>query len=471
MPRKRIVNPSAQIAASGPVRWSGRISEEFLPELRWPIAGRIYDEMRKNSAIVGGFIRAIEAAFRSTRWESVPYDDTPEAAERAAFLDSCIHDMARSWNDELTDILTFLPFGFAPTEMVFKYRKGPYGESASRYTDGKVGFKDLVLIPQSSIMEWIYDIEGDPNELIGIKQQVVSQTPPYTLREIPIEKVCLFRVKAEKNNPEGESVLRQAYRSYYFMTNLEAVEAISLERTGAGIPVVSLPEGASTEADAPGKSDEMTAQNVVRSVRLDEQGGIVEPFGWGFRIETSKGLRPELFDLAIKRHRANMLISVLAAFLELGTARVGSFGMAKAGQSFFSYAFEGWVMAVEETFNSNAVPLLFELNGINDGRLPRLGHVGTGGEAVADVITSLVELVKVGILSPQDENIRGYVAGMLRLPKGNTVVEQGDASGETVDEPEEELDELEEEQGEIPSVNGYGTNGASGTAVSAATGY
>ncbi len=462
----RTVKADVQISASGPARWGGKIFEEFLPELRFPQAVRVYDEMRKNSPVIGGLLRAIEAGFRSTRWQAQPAGSDPEDIRRADFLDSCLHDMQRPWPDTQADILTFLPFGFAATEMVFKYRRGRHGNPTSMYNDGKVGIKDLVLIPQGSILEWMYDLEGDPNKLLGIKQQVTMPFTPGIYREIPIEKVCLFRIRAEKDNPEGESILRQAYQSYYYMTNLQAVEAISLERTGSGIPVVHLPQGATTEKDDPVDSDEARAKELVRQVRIDEQGGIVEPDGWAFRLETSKGLRPELFDLAIKRHRANMLMSVLAVFLELGTARVGSNAMLRGGKSFFSYAFEGWVMAVEDVFNTQCVPLLFELNGITDGRLPKLGHTATGGEDIADVIDSVVRLAQAGFIDSNDETLRDHLQGLLRLPKGNSLeeadVEEDEEDEEVEDEDEDGLglypDDPEAGE-EVPDVSRVGANG------------
>jgi len=431
MPPKKNISAQAtapQISAGGPARWGGRINEDFLPELRFPRATVVYDQMRKNSPVVGGLMRAIEAAFRSTKWSWVPQDDSEEQQLRALFLEQCFNDMCRPWSNVTDDILTMLPFGFSPMEMVFKRRRGRGVEPYSLYDDGMVGWDDLSLIPQDSISEWVYD-EELPNKVIAIKQQNVNIMNIRDIHpiEIPMDKVLLFRIKAEKNSPEGESVLRQAYRSWHFMTGLEVVEAISLERTGAGIPSITLPQGATTIADKTSGSDEAAAQAVVRSIRADEQSGIVIPYGWVFEIVTSKNLRPELFDLAIKRHRSNLLISVLAAFLELGTARVGSFGMAKEGRSFFEVALEGWVMALEDIFNFQAIPLLFEMNGITDGIYPKLDHTTTGGEGVRDIIEMIVELAKVDMIDGGQET-KDYVRDLLRLPK-------------TEEEDEEELND------------------------------
>jgi hypothetical protein len=429
-----------QASVSGPTRFGGIISEDFLPELRWPAAYRVYDEMRKNSAAVGGFIRAIESAFRSVRWYSIPFRDDMQSKKEAAFLEQCLHDGDRCWNDVVTDILTMVPFGFAPMEMTFKWRRGRHEYPSSKFGDGLVGFKDFTLIPQNTVMEWMYDEPDNPSRLIGLKQMdLINQSGSSSgILEIPRKKFMLFRVRAEKDNPEGESVLRQSYRSYYFQTNLEVVEAISLERTGAGIPVLSLPKESTTKAKLGDNSDESKAQKIVKAIRADEQGGVVKPDTWMLELMTAQGLRPELFDLAIKRHRANLLISVLAAFLEMGTARVGSFATSKVGRSFFEAAFDGWTKALEEPFNDEAVPLLFELNGFDTERLPKVTHSTLAGEDLDEVIKSIVELAKVNMIDPDDTVTRQHVKSLLRIPEGSTVIER-EAHPESYEDEEPDL--------------------------------
>jgi hypothetical protein len=464
MPEEEVRDFHFQLTASGPTRFGGMISEDFLPELRYPAAYKTYDEMRKNSPIMGGLMRAIAAGFRTIRWDSVPYDDTPEGVSRAAFLNENLHDMKRPLSHIVTDILTSFPFGFAPMEMVFKMRMGRDGVPPSKHSDGAVGFRDFVLIPQNTIMEWVYDLPDNPNDLIGIKQLALVPMPGTGgMSEIPMSKVLNFRPDPEKDNPEGVSIFRQAYRSWYFMTNLEVVEAISLERTGAGIPMMTLPEGATTVAQAAQESDEYKAQQVVKQVRADDQAGIVLPFGWAFEIVTSKGLRPELFDLAIKRHKGNMLISALATFLELGTSRVGSFAMVKSGKSFFEAAFDGAVLMVEEEVNEKAVPLLFELNGVTDERLPKLGHTALAGQDLAVVVNAFKVLLESNLIEV-DPSVKDWAYNLLGIPLGNSVVERESRRMVVPDEPAavqpDPLEEPLDSPAYDPGSNGLGDPGA-----------
>jgi hypothetical protein len=51
---------------------------------------------------------------------------------------------------------------------------------------------------------------------------MVQMAPPrYQTTVIPIEKSLLFRTSIAKGNPEGVSLLRTAYRSWYFKKRLE----------------------------------------------------------------------------------------------------------------------------------------------------------------------------------------------------------------------------------------------------------
>jgi len=408
-----------RITTSGLKRLGGKVYEEFLPDLRFPRGLRVYDEMRKNNGVIGGFLRAIEASFRSVKWYHIPADDSPAAIANAAFAESCRKDLGRPWSAVTTDIQTFLPFGFSACEIWFKRRNGRRGDPPSLYSDNKVGIADISLIGHDSIEDWAWD-EEDVNKLIGLWQVA---PPKWEKVLIPREKFLLFRTRAEKDNPEGESLLRQAYYHYYAMTRLEAIETISLERTGAGIPTVKLPKGATTETELGDDSDEAAAKRLVASVRVDEQGGIVEPADWEFRFERPGGrVDPQLFDLAIRRHRSAMLMSVLGVFLELGTSRVGSFALAEQGQGFFENAFEGYVVSTEETYNDECIPLLFELNGVTTD-LPLLTHTTVAGSNVEAISRAVKNLVEAGLLDSNDPLISNYLRGLLRFPTGDTVKE------------------------------------------------
>ena len=106
--------------------------------------------MRKGNPIAGGFIRAIEMAFRSVTWLDIPYEMDKEGMERAAFLTSVRKDMKDPWAVIMANATTVLPFGHAPFEMTFKHRNGKKGKQPSEFNDSKIGLENLDLIPQDT---------------------------------------------------------------------------------------------------------------------------------------------------------------------------------------------------------------------------------------------------------------------------------------------------------------------------------
>ena len=85
--------------------------------------------------------------------------------------------------------------------------------------------------------QWEYD---DEDNLIGMTQM---PPPNFGLYTIPLEKAIHFRTRSRKGNPEGRSILRNAYRSWYFKKGIQEFEGIGIERDLAGIPMVTPPEG------------------------------------------------------------------------------------------------------------------------------------------------------------------------------------------------------------------------------------
>src|SRR5690606_32460821 len=135
---------------------------------------------------------------------------------------------SQSWLDFVQEALTMLQFGFSVHEIVYK-----------RAHDGSIRWKKLPIRGQDTIHTWVFDDEGG---IKGIEQRVDWQPgkPPTVF--IPIEKLLLFRTSSTKNSPEARSVLRTAYRPYYFKKRIEVIEAIGIERNLAGYPVLYVQE-------------------------------------------------------------------------------------------------------------------------------------------------------------------------------------------------------------------------------------
>ena len=296
---------------------SGFVEEEFIRDLRWPEAGKIYQEMANNDVIIGACLYLIETIIRKASWSVTPASEETSDIEIAEFIESCMFDMQeQTWDDFICEVLSMLVYGFSFHEVLYKVRRGPDEKDPrfrSAYTDGKIGWQELPVRSQASMSEWTFDEKTgkvlefvqDPG-LVGADGDVAN---------IPIEGNLLFKTKANRDNPEGVSILRKAYRSWYFKRYIEELEGIGIERNLAGIPHLQPDEN--TPLFDPNNKDMIEllgwAQDLVDGLRQDRDHGIITPNGWSLELLGSKGSTNSIdTDKIIHRHEARMAASMLA---------------------------------------------------------------------------------------------------------------------------------------------------------------
>lgn len=381
--------PNLEVGTTGLAQFTGLIFQEPLVELRGKEAYKRYNEMRLNSPIIGALLLSIENPLRSTSWTfSSNIADDP----RLELLEAARANMEHSWNDHISEALTMLPFGFAIFEMCYEL------------IDGKMLWRSFSPRGQDTVYRWLYEeIQNSVNDQ-SPKQRLrgfVQLAPPkYHPTSIPIERLMIYRLHTERDNPEGRSILRTAWVPYYYIKHIQQIEAIGIERDLAGLPVVTLPLGATTGGTA---TDDAKAAKIVRNIRNDEQAGIVLPTGWTLNLLGTGGSKQIDTDAIINRYEKRILTSALAQFLMLGQDGVGALALSKDQTDFFTMSVNAVGDILAETFTKTAIKQLMELNGFSaDGlkleHTPAQGNIGI--TAVADF------LQKVGAFitwTPEDE--------------------------------------------------------------------
>lgn len=373
-----------EVGSAGLRQFVGYIREEFLPQLQGRQASRIYREMHDNSPIIGAIVFAIQATMRKVEWRAVAADDTPAAQEMADFADSLRYDMTAPWEDSVMEDLSMLTYGFAPKEIVYKRRLGrtPGGDlPSSDFDDGRIGWRKLPLRGQDTVIKWFFDPNG---EVLGLTQQ------PWVgpMVDIPIEKMLLFRPSHAKNNPEGHSVLRNAYRSYHITKRIEEQEAILFERMN-GVPLIKVP-GALMDAAAAGDANAIASMNLFKKIavnlRIDEQMGVVMPSDTfsgpngptavpQYSLELvapggSGGRAPVTANETLQRHATNMLMSVMADFLMLGHSQRGTQALGSSKIDMFFQAIEGYLNSIAAIYNRHGLSRIWALNGLDPDLMP-----------------------------------------------------------------------------------------------------
>ena len=153
----------------GQRRFAGVFSEEFLRELQGKHGIEVYREMSENDDVCGAVIFVIETLIRQCTWTVAPGGDSAKDKESAEFVESCMADMQDTWTDTISEILSFLPFGWSYHEIVYKRRTGNSRDPRlnSKYTDGLIGWQKIPIRAQETLFRWEYD---DLDNLKGMTQ-------------------------------------------------------------------------------------------------------------------------------------------------------------------------------------------------------------------------------------------------------------------------------------------------------------
>lgn len=431
--------------ATGLKRVSGQVFEEFDPKLSGQNKIRVFQEMRDNEPVIGAMFFAFEMFLRRVNWfiDANPEDDQEERAKtNQEFLAQCKDDMSHTFADFIAEVLSMLQHGWSYFEILYKLRDDEVddeGNAKSKYSDGKIGWRKFEIRSQDSWDKWDFDEEG------GIRGMFQRAAPDYEERFIHIQKSLLFRTTSRKNDPEGRSILRNAYRPWYFKKRIEEIEGIGIERDMAGLPFAEVPaEMMREDASEADKATLASIIELVKNVRHDEQEGVVWPQSWDengtrqyeFKLMSSGGSRQFSTDATISRYKSEMAMVALADFILLGNETQGSFAMATSKTGLFQSALSAWLDVVQDVLNMYAVPRLFRLNSM-EGPYPKFRHDEIQKPALADLATFVAALAGAGAQLFPDTELENHFRRIAQLPtreeKDDAKQKEGNLRDETLD--------------------------------------
>ena len=442
---KKAFSPTIEVGGTGLKNFNGYIFEEELRQLRSePERRTIFKEMSQNDPVVGGMLHAIDMLIRQVSWNVQAASDDLEDENNKEFVEEVMQDMSQTWEDLVSEILSFLTYGWSYFELVYKFRSGFKTEPrlSSQFNDNRLGWRKIPIRSQDSLLRWEMQDDG------GIAGMIQNPAPSFIEYFIPIEKALLFRANTFKNNPEATSVLRSAYTSYYFKKRIQTFEAIGIERDLAGFPVIYAPaEWTDQNADADLKTAYSNLKNMAKRIKRDEQEGTVLPSIYDensnqlLRLELLSSGGKRQFDTSaiIERYDQRIAMSILADFMLLGTGKVGSFALAQTKQEIFQQSLEAWTGMIASVFNRHAIPRLFKLNGITAEKLPKIVPAKVEVPDLEELGKFIKDLSGANIDLSNDielENQLRESAGLVPRPEDT---EEDFNSGEEPDEEPEEV--------------------------------
>lgn len=391
-----------EIGSVGLNQYGGTIHEEKLRQLAQPSQrALIYREMSDNDPVIGAVMFVVDMLLRQMEWTVEPFDAAvPADEELSKFIESCIDDIDGTFTDFVSEALSFLTFGWSWHEIVFKKRSGlqdqdysvgedgsfiwlprdPMAPPSSKYKDGRIGWHKFASRAQETLLRWEFDSRGD---LTGFTQLA---PPTWKNVTIPLAKSLHFRTTSVKGNPEAKSILRNAYRPYYFKKVIEEIQAIGIERDLTGLPVLEVPDEIMRDRStlpAHLVSLRNDLETMVRNIRRGTQEGVLLPQSYDpvtnqakFKLSLLSTGGQRQFDIikVMEYYDQRMAVMALADFVLLGHERVGSFALADAKTDVFAMAVKTWADVIAAQFNDRAIPQLLRVNGLDATRPPRLVH-------------------------------------------------------------------------------------------------
>jgi hypothetical protein len=253
---------------------------------------------------------------------------------------------------------------------------------------------------------------------------VQSTLPDYRRVAIPLTKCLHFRTEHIKDNPEGRSILRNAYRPWYFKKHMEQIEAIGVERDLAGLPVAYVPAGIMDQTLPNAQATFDQIKDIVTGIHRDEQEGVVMPLAYDesgnplYKLEllSTGGQRQLDINAIINRYDLRILQLCLADFIQVGHEKTGSFALASSKTNLFAVAISVFLKQIAAEFNRQAIPDLCLLNGYSGEDCPQLVPGDIESQDLAELGTYLQALSSIGIPLGGDPVLENHLRAVAKLP-------------------------------------------------------
>jgi hypothetical protein len=242
---------------------------------------------------------------------------------------------------------------------------------------------------------------------------------------IPYDKLLHFRADSERNNPIGRSILKNAYRAWFYKQNLEEVEAVGVERDLNGIPFLQIPLEfiiADPEEDPDKYAQFQVFVKVLENMRRNEQAGLILPSDrdetgnlmFDASLMSASSSRSTDTSKIIERYDYRITQSMLTDFIMMGAGSTGSFALSDNKVNTFVQSLEANVEVIAEQFNRKAIPKLFDLNGWDMKDLPELTYKPISSAT----LTELGEFLKnAGSFITPDKGAEEFIRGEAGMPE------------------------------------------------------
>jgi hypothetical protein len=378
--------------------------------------------MKRADGTVRGALRLIKTPILAARWFVEPASDSTVDTNIAEFVEkNLFEELSVPWSRVVEDALLMCEYGFMPFELVFTI------------DGGKLKLQKIAPRHPMDVQEWVWDQEGGINGIIMentmgfgsdliIQDRVIPTMPAGSFTSsgnrigadfqgtqtdtpqmfIPIEKMVIFVLEEEAGDLRGTSILRSAYKHYFYKDTLYKIDAIQKERHGIGVPLIKLPPGFTA-------ADKALADDLGRNLRTNERAHIVVPSNWEISFAKLEGQPVDCMS-SIDHHDMKIKSNILAPFMDQG-----NLGSGTGGFDMFFKSTRYIANTVCDTVNHFVIPKLVDFNSARGGypklRVRRIGE----WEDIRTMSFAFRNFVGAGAIQP-DDDLEKFLRSELDLP-------------------------------------------------------
>ncbi len=396
MPRKKKNKPAEidmqEVGVTGLKFSQGQIEEDPLNLLRGEKKYKYYREMTLNDPYVGAMLKLIMSLAAKSEWNV----KTKGTSEKDIFYKEWLYkkiftEMEHSFESFVKYVVgVMFRDGHGLTEIVLDKKK-----------DGYFGIKKLARRGAVAKDKWDLTRQG---EVKGIWQL----NPNTQERDIYItySKLLHFKIEDIDGSPEGGSLLRNCFPSYYVKKNISNLESIRVEKDCRGLRVMRapkeycVPNSKSKEVQAFYNSAIQALNNIGNS---GKNSSLLFPSNPGFEFDIlpMNGQITQDTNIIIERCNRDMTISMLSDFVLLGHKNASSGNISTTKVKIFSYFISSLFDEIINQFNKRLIPYLFEINNFNDYEyLPELSHTNLKELDEMSMLLYLQSVGKSGLMTP-----------------------------------------------------------------------
>ena len=349
--------------------------QEYVAELGLGLsAQRTYEEMYRSDAQVRTTLRAAFTPVLSALPYLKPFSqETPDLLISEFVNWNLFQGMSHTFSECLHNFVKCLYLGAEVDELVW-IQKPWVSAQKSANSKNMICLQKFGHRPMNTIQSFNYDENGGPAGVTHLKFNPKDPNAQPKEVDIPIEKLVIFTWDQQGGDKRGLSVLRSAYKHWYYKENFYKIDGVQKERHGSGVPLIKLPVGYDED-------DLKFAGNLGRNLRTNERAYILQPPGWEISFAQLSGNMVDALDSAI-HHDLMIARNVLVQFINAGgqSATGGSNRSTGAVMlDLFLSSSQFFATLLADTLNTYVIPQLVRYN-FNVDRFPTLMFKGIGGE-------------------------------------------------------------------------------------------